>query len=104
MESSRFIESAIAAMPDNHAKQESPGNKANDGEGKLTEATMSNRDVAGLAVACWAAKDNCVDIIRVHDVKVRSTHGQAFARRTLRGVSQPEWKARDFVAVPALAL
>ncbi|CDJ62181.1 hydroxymethyldihydropterin pyrophosphokinase-dihydropteroate synthase, putative [Eimeria necatrix] len=65
----RFIESAIAAMPDNHAKQESPGNKANDGEGKLTEATMSNRDVAGLAVACWAAKDNCVDILRVHDVK-----------------------------------
>lgn len=85
----RFIGSAIAAMPNSHAKQDSPGNKVNDGEGKLTEEPMSNRDVAGLAVACWAAKDNCVDILRVHDVKVRTTHRQAFAWRILRRVSKP---------------
>ncbi|XP_026192249.1 folic acid synthesis protein fol1 [Cyclospora cayetanensis] len=30
---------------------------------------MGDRDIAGLAVACWSAMCNCVDILRVHDVK-----------------------------------
>ncbi|KAL8270892.1 hypothetical protein Esti_005186 [Eimeria stiedai] len=38
-------------------------------EGKEKEEEMEDRDIAGLAVACWCAQSACVDILRVHNVK-----------------------------------
>ncbi|CDI86139.1 hydroxymethyldihydropterin pyrophosphokinase-dihydropteroate synthase, putative [Eimeria praecox] len=47
--------------------------KGEDCERKTTtkEEDMNSRDIAGLAVACWASSNinTCVDILRVHDVK-----------------------------------
>lgn len=63
---SRYIGSAI--KPRNSTGQTEAS------QGQLNDATgsseMADRDTAGLAVACWSAM-NRVDLIRVHDVRVR---------------------------------
>ncbi|CDJ59346.1 hypothetical protein EMWEY_00056970 [Eimeria maxima] len=52
--------------------KEEEGKTAQTNEAK--EEEMANRDIAGIAVACWACTGThgCVDILRVHDVKKTS--------------------------------
>ncbi|KAL8451452.1 hypothetical protein Emag_002674 [Eimeria magna] len=59
----RFIGAAI----EGHRRREKEGKNAENER----EEEMKDRDTAGLAVAYWCAQSGCVDILRVHNVKVR---------------------------------